>query len=178
MDSLIKDPISIEELLAGTSQLLFLQELTMIMDEELLDTFPLINEGEVFLGHMTPLEKRINLWYVRKVDEIRNRSNEISRAHCPACRVACGSPAASSAPCAELVDFAGRIVERYQSSMCDLIIDRFPNIKGGVTFRHGFQIVTNVCEDPCGTNVHPCGMADFADVSLPLIAQIVTKKPS
>ena len=123
--------MGIEELLAGTPLLTFLQEMVAIKDEEIVDNLPPIKEGEVVLGDMTPFEKRINLWVDRRTEKEASIRAEALSKNCEATILSAHEFIAGT---------RRRFVLLWES-----VAVRYPQVKTTPgALRQGFKIVTNV----------------------------------
>lgn len=133
--------LSIEELLAGTKLLTFLQQLMAIRDEEIVDDLPPIADGDVVLGEMTPLEKRIKAW----VDQRNVLQEQLTVALgypncCNSCTVRC-DPTAFAAPCFDLYVFDHNTNEGF-AFLQQLIEQRLPSDAETYMLRAGFTVVS------------------------------------
>lgn len=146
--------MGIEELLAGTPLLGFLQELAAINAEDIVDDLHPIKAGEIVLGEMTPFEKRLNLWHDRRCAEIKVRYRELQNS-CVTC-TACATSIERPAACDALHAFSHDTQARF-AFMWDSLRGRFPDAMS-LGLRRGFRVVTNVRNGHSSTGVHAVGV--------------------
>lgn len=131
--------LSIDELLVGTELLVFLQELVAIRDEEIVDNLPPIKEGDIVLGEMTPLEKRIMTWVDRRKAQHEQDIAAFDSSRCDSCTVQCDATA-PAALCSELHAFDRDTSEGF-GFLKHLIEQRFPDASS-YALRAGFMVVS------------------------------------
>ncbi|HBI25492.1 MAG: hypothetical protein UT41_C0001G0390 [Candidatus Wolfebacteria bacterium GW2011_GWC2_39_22] len=135
--------IALDALLAGTPLLTFLMELAAIDDSQIADTLEPVGEGEVVLGDMNPLEKRLVAWQFRRKEQTKRDFEALKASKCLVCAACDISNSPRPPACVDVLKFNQETDERFALIWEGLHV-RFPDAKNSLGVRAGFTVVTNV----------------------------------